>query len=797
MSLATTRVANEQKKRLEEEKLKKILLDIFYVVVIIIIAAIICYFRLKVQYLPERGPGFDGLAFLSNGLKMAGISNYFEIARPPLLPLLLSLFFRMGLINETIAYLIDAFFFTIGAIGLYLIIKDRFPRILGVLAALIFMSIPEMVANVGFVGTDVMAISVSIWLIYFTLLTKNSPRMIIVVFLTLALAFLARYTAALMVFPVLFYLLVKINPMKYIRYYAFGIATFFAIIIGDIIYYSVVLGDEVLSQFLSPLMTASLTEKVVGVQLTAQEVSKFFFVINMPDFFSAAGKGPMGLVIALIFAAGFLILGKDLIKARKKSLLATNLTLVLLSIFIFLLVFSSINFIFINVIFLVAFSVIFPTMFDLNKARLLDILFFIWFVIFFNYHTHQFAKTNRYFITMAPAAAYFIVIAVNEILLFAKNITKQFGVYGATFRYIFSVLLVTCLFFLFGFSAYQSERHIAKLKWGINENIKEASDWVRPRLKADSKVYADYFVGVAWQLRKPIEIMPTYVDPRAYYHEIEKTNPDYFISIYVPMKDTPYFKVVKHFKGVYIYKKTGKPFVRHKPSFYFIGRDLVNYIEDLLDYKYYLIRKKSNFADDPGRSINTRYVDEYKLSELNKYPVLMLYNFKWHSLKKTEDLLRQYVKNGGTLIVDASANIGKVTYDFNNSAFLGVMIKRKTLPRKPKIKINAKTLKYDFAPHKNINFKNFGPFYDELKMPWRGATYRKVAGYSDNFEPLVSLEGNPLLGLQRIGKGKVIWLGYNYFFHSYFYKKKDEKRFIKNIFDYAIEDSAMNSKSKL
>lgn len=46
------------------------------------------------------------------------------------------------------------------------------------------------------------------------------------------------------------------------------------------------------------------------------------------------------------------------------------------------------------------------------------------------------------------------------------------------------------------------------------------------------------------------------------------------------------------------------------------------------------------------------YVDDYALNELQKYPALYLSYFQWHDLTRAENILRQYVTQGGHVIID-------------------------------------------------------------------------------------------------------------------------------------------------
>lgn len=777
-TVASKTVSGKKPDAKAERKSRKaaIVFDLILIAIIVIASSIIVYFRLMIQYLPNHGPGFDSYALLSNALTMAGKSTYYEIGRPPVQPFLLSLFFRMGFVSELVAYMVDAVFYGLGAIGLYLLSRRRMSPLLSLTTAFIFMSFPDMILNLTLGATDIMAISLSIWAIYFAVLggEKNS-RFFIPVFPLFILAFLTRYTAGVMLFPIIFYLSKQGSVLRYMKVYAQSISLAALILFIDISYYWRITRGQALFQFLGPLSVATTVERTPSRIVTGATPPKAFFVTNFPDFISIS---TLGWIITGLFIVGLLILAISLIKIRTRSI-PISVTIIVGSFgLVAFLTFSSINFLLANIVIVILFIFGLTHFFKFEKKHLVDALIFIWFVSFLCYHSHQLVKESRYFITMAPQTAYFAALGLGILTEWLKKIKPKLIYQFATGILALSVIAFSV------FSTYESYNKVKNIGgWGIPEAVEEVCDWIRPKLDEDSVVYADYFVAVAWYLKKPVVAMPIFKDERAYTHELEKYKPDYFISIW-QSGETYSYKVVKEVDQVKIFAPKDVP-PREKPKMFIVGQDIDHYLEELLDFDYYIFRKKSPFPDDTAWALGNTYLDEYTVRELSKYPVLVLYNFKWQNIEKAENVVRDYVKQGGTVVIDASGNSGKSAYDLNNGSFVGTSIVKKTLPRNASIWISS-----EHNLTQDVNSNKFGPFIDEFGNPWQGSTYQKVE-YPDipPIKDMAKADKKTLVGVQKYGKGKIVWIGFNLIFHAFYYENEDETQFINNLFEYSFDDS--------
>ena len=116
---------------------------------------------------------------------------------------------------------------------------------------------------------------------------------------------------------------------------------------------------------------------------------------------------------------------------------------------------------------------------------------------------------------------------------------------------------------------------------------------------------------------------------------------------------------------------------------------------------------------------------------------------------KAEDLLTKYVESGGTLVIDVSGNMEGTFYNLDNSEFLHTIVTRKSIPENPKIQPESVKL---------------SPFLAD-GQPWYGANYESTN--QNKIEPLVTVNNQTLIGVQKIGKGRIIWIGYNFVWHAF------------------------------
>ena len=253
-----------------------------------------------------------------------------------------------------------------------------------------------------------------------------------------------------------------------------------------------------------------------------------------------------------------------------------------------------------------------------------------------------------------------------------------------------------------------------------------------------------------------MDMQPTVNTTELTAHELAKNNIDYYISTESLNIDS--YPPVAQFGLVTIYQKDPSK-LENKTRMLYIGQNWQNYIDEVLGLKTYVIYENKGHAIR-GKSTE---IDSHSLEELQQYPYILLYNFKWRDQEKAEELLMQYVESGGTLVIDASGNLEGTFYNLDNAEFLHTIITRKSLPENPVVQPES---------------VKFSPFLAD-GQPWYGANYESTG--ENKIQPLVTANNQTLIGVQSIGEGRIIWIGYNLVWHAFHLDNPDEKALIQEV----------------
>jgi len=244
-------------------------------VLLIAITTIVTVYKLKIQL--EIGPMWDSFSFLINAQFFAGQGVNIDVIRPVFLSFLTSLLFRMGYISTVTISIVDSAFFVSGVIGLYLFLKLRFNDIQSLLGSLIFISFPVILLWVGVGYTDIASTSFSIWALYLTVLAvKKNPKFFYLTFPLLILAFLTRFSAAITIFPILFYILINRSYVKNLKEISVGIGLSLLILAPTLIFWYYMLGNP----FLPFLGTYCSSSGPSSADRFSYNPDHFFYVKN-------------------------------------------------------------------------------------------------------------------------------------------------------------------------------------------------------------------------------------------------------------------------------------------------------------------------------------------------------------------------------------------------------------------------------------------------------------------------------------------------------------------------------------
>lgn len=536
---------------------------------LILIMGLITYYRFEIQL--NIGPAWDTYDFLANAAEFSGKSiGYTSLERPPLLPFLTSIIFRFtGLYTDAI-FIIDGLMFIFGCMGIYLLFKTRFGPITSFLGALIFVTAPIVISSVCTGFSDISSVSISIWAIYFTILAvQRNSKFFYISFPLLTLAFLTRYSAALIVLPIFLYLLINHEKIKHYKDLFIGIILAFLPIIPIILFFY--------SKFHNPLYPFETffgsSEGTLLTQHFAYNPDQLFFIKNMPFY-----MGNESIAVFLIIILGFLIFISRRIKKislyfkSTLTIISANklkLVILLLTLFISILTFGKVHYILSELIFFIFCISFYMLLKDMRFGNLdLDLLFLSWFFTYLIFNSTFLVKVDRYFLSMTPAVVYFLIrgfqFTTDQLGLKIRNLNLS--------NYILTLILIIMM--LISIISYlpgiYNENHDFKV---INEEVIAASNWL---VNYDSNhknkiIYSDYAQYFAWYLHQDVGQMPAFRENQTIYvwskdqnfnmedniqfnRELELNHADYYLCVYQGLNLTNY-KPLQKFGSIIIYKR--------------------------------------------------------------------------------------------------------------------------------------------------------------------------------------------------------------------------------------------------
>jgi uncharacterized membrane protein len=182
---------------------------------------------------------------------------------------------------------------------------------------------------------------------------------------------------------------------------------------------------------------------------------------------------------------------------------------------------------------------------------------------------------------------------------------------------------------------------------------------------------------------------------------------------------------------------------------------------------------------------NSSYIEDYDKKYLSLFDEIILYGFAYRDKEKAENIISDFVKNGGTVIIDMSGvkgewweqdisffNISTVPFDF-----LGKVTITKNEDTSILSGVDLAFSSFE-SPR---SFKTVGgePIY-------RGDSWRSI-GYlnlDNNYLDITLKEEHySILGIKNIIGGKIYFVGLNLFYHTFLVEDKNTFRLLGNLLE--------------
>lgn len=188
-----------------------------------------------------------------------------------------------------------------------------------------------------------------------------------------------------------------------------------------------------------------------------------------------------------------------------------------------------------------------------------------------------------------------------------------------------------------------------------------------------------------------------------------------------------------------------------------------------------------------------RFIDDYSPDELRKFEVIVLHGYQYHNREKAWSLLENYVKDGGALFADTGwkyldKDWGKEEREIIKDLEMpGILPVSKTTWTKTNGKSWNLSLGNDPIT-KDISLADWGkPLW--VNSPWEVA-YAQKSDLKEGAVSILENDGKVLTASWKMGKGRVVWTGFNFWGHLISYKALDERNLVHNILVWLTEGNS-------
>ncbi len=545
--------------------------------ILILITGVLVAYLLKVQ-IKIGVPYWDVFNYLNNALHFANMgSNGVVNHLPPLIPVVTSLVFRMGYVSVDVIFIITGLIFILGVIGLYLLLKERFDPTKSLAGSLIFISLPVIMAWAVSGGIDLPGVVFSIWALYFLVIgLKKDSKFLFLVLPLLVVSLLTRYTAGLIVIPMIFYILANLNQVKeilHIKKVILGILIELGVLLAIFTYFILQLDTSALFGLFFDVVTSSSS----GVEDVAYNSNFLYFLQNSLNYISL---GPvqgtyrqllnpsegipsiLAYIIGIISVIGISSYIYRVLSTEKEDDISRANLANLGKIIVILVLFTGLVLSFYNkslilseILLLVLVYLLYRFMargkFEMDSKLALDLMFISWFGAYFIFHGILPFKVDRYFITMAPAFTYFIILGLSQ---FIGELKPRIKGLNSKSGWVYLMVALICL----SSATATYIGHTPQKTFTVD--ISNASEWIKGYDPSySSKVIgSDYPNAVTWYLHQDTTgaYLKNYNNTVEFANYLHENGVYYYFDSNKSHPNLKGYRIIKTFGVVAIYEKT-------------------------------------------------------------------------------------------------------------------------------------------------------------------------------------------------------------------------------------------------
>ena len=206
-----------------------------------------------------------------------------------------------------------------------------------------------------------------------------------------------------------------------------------------------------------------------------------------------------------------------------------------------------------------------------------------------------------------------------------------------------------------------------------NKDVAEAkrsAAWLAAQPDIDKvAVYSDLWPLTAYYMQRSVKPMPFFDSEKAVQHELDVAEVRYYVTL-KGYRPRGYAIARTEGDSVILARQNSAKAAQRLPKMLYLGAGWENYLEDVAGYSLDLVHNEGDYNME-----GSAYYDAYSAEELARYDAVAAFGGRWRSRPGFERTLEQYVRGGGTLLMDVSANMAR-PHDLNRSALLGTVVDR-------------------------------------------------------------------------------------------------------------------------
>jgi len=742
-----------------------------------VLAVVLVAVKLTIQL--AVGADWDTYSFVPNAAEWAGKGyGYTELFRPPLISLLASVPMRFGLEGPVVLQTLDAALSLLSLAAFYLLFRRRFGTALSAAGVLIVLASPPLWRWIGAGYTDLAAMGLCALSLLFVLKAADEdPRWYIAAFPTFLAAALMRHTSLLFGFALAVAVLLRARPFRHAKSIGLGLAATLATLLPFALYYQRTVGHA-----LYPFVVSVATVQGMGSSGDAHmEIGSY--VTGLPQLAAPAVLAPLTIGVLAFAALG---LASSVIGSLRMRHVRARRTFAAVPVVAAAVVLARGAGLAGSAVITATATLVTWRLLASDAERVeggvartvrtryaLDAAMLVWLLCFFQFHEGWAQHFTRYYITMAPGVTYFVLLgaqgAVALLQAWARRESASNGVHLVSRIAVPALSVALAVSLALNLAATQTERS------AVVAQAKDSAAWLASRPDIEhATIYSDVWPLTAYYLQRPVKAMPFFDSERAVQHELDVSGARYYVTL---KGYRPRGWAVAHSDGgsELLAAKGSSTYADRLPRMLYLGAGWENYLEELADYEVDLVHREGEYNME-----GSAYFDAYSAEQLARYDAVAAFGGLWHSRPGFEKTLEEYVRGGGTLVMDVSANMTR-PHDLNRAALLGVVIDRKQVGRLGRIEISR-----GFSGrHPEIADVEASPWIAEDGSPWFGATYAPLPT-TRGFRVLAALDGQTLVAEQSLGRGRILWVGSNLLWHAFTSGNPGEAKLVRAVLAEAV-----------